>query len=424
MNDISALDGRRPLKVLVLSRSYPNNVMDLLGLWVERVVHFSTRFCEPKVVSPAPYCPPLPGLPESYSRFRRVERRRSHGGVEVFHPRFFAGPGYCLYNFEWRFYYAGVRRLIDRLRRDFAFDLIHAHFTYPDGVVATQLGRRYGVPVIITEHIPWDIWDQYPRVRQRAAQAVQQCSFHVSVSESVRKSVEKYVGKRENLVVIPNAVDGSVFNFSPGRRRVENRILFVGAVRPIKGVDVLLKAMRLLADKGRDANLVVVGEAFYEAYRREEGRLRQMVKDLQLEERVQFIGKKAPAELSDYIQESSVLVLPSRAESFGMVLVEALACGTPVVATRCGGPEDIVSEKVGVLAPPEDPHALARAIEHVLDRRADYDPAELRTHALENFGLESVGRRLAQLYQEASLHFYEGRVSGIERGASQAPAKA
>ena len=402
-SSLKTWEKRRPLKVLVLSRSYPNNVTDLLGLWVERLVRHSTRFCEPKVVSPVPYCPPLPGLPESYARFRRVERHGWDDGIEVFHPRLVIGPGYSLYNVEWMLYYLAIHRLVSRLHRDFAFDLMHAHFTYPDGVVATYLGRRYGVPVIITEHAPWGVWtDKFAGVRQRAAWAVEHSVCHISVSESVRKSVEQCVGARRNLVVVPNAVEGSVFTLlTNGHRRIPNQILFAGAVRPVKGVDVLLKSMRLLADRGRDANLVLVGEAFYGAYQDEEYRLRRMVRDLHLENRVRFAGKKVPHELAHCMQESDLLVLPSRAESFGMVLVEALACGTPVVATRCGGPEDIVNEEVGVLVPPEDPEALARGIEYVLEHGADYDPARLRAHALENFGLESVGRRIESLYHEA-----------------------
>ena len=91
------------------------------------------------------------------------------------------------------------------------------------------------------------------------------------------------------------------------------------------------------------------------------------------------------------------------------MLVEALACGTPVVATRCGGPEDIVKEGVGVLVSPEDPETLARGIEHVLDRRAAYDPAALRAYALEQFGSRPVSLRMASLYQEAIEHFQGSR---------------
>jgi len=95
-----------------------------------------------------------------------------------------------------------------------------------------------------------------------------------------------------------------------------------------------------------------------------------------------------------------------------VVLTEALACGTPVVATRCGGPEDIVNDQAGVLVPPDDPEALACGIEHVLDRRADYNPAQLRAYALDNFGLQTVGRRILNLYSEALERFRQaGRKS-------------
>ena len=98
------------------------------------------------------------------------------------------------------------------------------------------------------------------------------------------------------------------------------------------------------------------------------------------------------------MQESALLVLPSRAESLGMVLVEALACGTPVVATRCGGPADIVTDEVGELVPTEDPEALADGISRVLARRGSFDPARLRQHAIDRFGHESVVARIAGVY--------------------------
>src|SRR5262249_45038271 len=116
---------------------------------------------------------------------------------------------------------------------------------------------------------------------------------------------------------------------------------------------------------------------------------------------VEFAGKKLPNEVAALMQESALLVLPSRIESFGMVLVEALACGTPVVSTRCGGPEEIVTEEVGALAAPDNPEALAEAIDVVLSRAGNYSPGRLRGYALSNFGIESVGSRLARIYKDA-----------------------
>ena len=328
---------------------------------------------------------------------------RWDGPVEVFHPRFAVGPGYLTHKIEWLLYYAGIRKTVQRIRRDFPFDLIHAHFTYPDGVVAAHLGRRYGVPVVITEQNPWGPWmNEYASVRKRAIWAARQSACHIAISKSVKSTIEHFAGKMENLVVIPDGVDGTEFSLPADQSgRIPNQIVFVGAVRPVKGADILLRAMRMLADSGRDVNLIFIGEAFFGTYRQEELRLQRMVGELNLKDRVRFAGKQPLSELVRFMQQSAALVLPSRAESLGMVLVEALACGTPVVATRCGGPEDIVNERVGVLVPPEDPEALACGIEHILDHPADYEPSKLRAHALENFGQESVGRRLSEVYQNA-----------------------
>jgi teichuronic acid biosynthesis glycosyltransferase TuaC len=396
--------GSDRLRVLVLSRNYPNNVMDLLGVWVQGQVRETAKFCDVKVVSPTPYCPPLPYLPTNYARFRQVARKRWDHGIESIHPRMIVGPGSTTFTSEWWLYLASVRRSVRMLRKEFPFDLIHAQFTYPDGVVAAWLGRQYDVPVVITEHNSWVPWiNDYASVRRRSVWAARQCARHISVSQAVRRTVEQFVGPgSENVTVIPNGVDPSEFPLgSAVEDRNPDQLLFVGAIRPVKGVDLLLRAIRILVDRGRAVHLLLVGEAFYGRYKQEELRLMQMTHDLGIADRVRFAGKQVSPQLGQTMGQSALLVVPSRIEAFGMVLIEALACGTPVVATRSGGPEEIVNDRVGVLVTPEDPEALARGIEHVLERRRAYDPALLRAHALEKFGARSVGERLRQVYEDA-----------------------
>lgn len=390
------------IRVLHLARSFPNSVLPRLGLWTERLIRSTLYRCDVKVVSPVPYFPPLPGF-AAYTRFRRIERQRAQGGLAIFHPRFVVGPGYLLRRFESETYYWGVHGVAERLQQQTGFHLIHAHFTYPDGVVAVRLGQRYRLPVIITEQAPWlSSMRDSPSILERSTWAVQKSAFSVALSRSARDSIERFTGPLENLRVIPNAIDDSVFTPpTHGKPAKSSQILFAGIIRFVKGVDVLLRALRLLADRGRTLDLLIAGESFYATYRRDEVEVQQMVRDLQLEKHVHFVGPKSPSEVADLMRESALLVLPSRAESFGLVLAEALACGTPVVATRCGGPEDIVDTRVGVLVPPEDPEALARGIEYVLSRRADYDPDTLHNHARERFSMKTVGGLYLALYESA-----------------------
>ena len=391
------------LKVLVLSRNYPNHVMPHLGPWVEGLVHHTSGLCEVRVVAPVPYCPPLPSF-VGFSRFRQIPPRHWVNGVEVRCPRFLTGPGYSWHSFEADTYYWGIRRQVDRLHREFPFDLIHAHFGYPDGVAAARLARRYGVPLVITEHAPWRPWmEDYPRVRRQAAWASGESAFHVVGSRYVRNTIAHFTGESEKLRIIPIGVDTSVFTRLPeGRSPDPNQIVYVGRNHSIKGVDVLLRAMRRLIGHRPELRLILVGGLLhFRGYRIQEEGMRRLAQELGLGGNVEFVGYKSPHEVAQYMRESALLVLPSRLESFGAVVVEALACGTPVVVTRCGGPEDVVTPELGVLVPTEDEAALADAMDGVLTNRDRYNSAHLRAYARQGFDWEVISRRYVGLYQEA-----------------------
>ncbi|MCP9485237.1 MAG: glycosyltransferase [Gaiellaceae bacterium MAG52_C11] len=388
-------------RVLVISRAYPNDVFPTLGLWVERpTVRLAQRY-DVRVVSPVPWCPPLPdrsGL-AAFTRFRRVARRELRAGVEVERPRFVVGPGSSTYMLEGYSMHRGVRATVARLHAERPIDLIHAHFVYPEGVVAHKLARRLGVPFVITEHAPWTGWLDRPGVARQALPAARAAAVMMPVSTSVERTIHHYAGEAVRTQVVPVGVDGERFRPTNGARD-RDRILFVGFVNYMKGIDVLLRAMQLLHERGSNVRLVLAGGAHYRNTLQQERELRALVTELGLEERVAFAGRQPPEEVSRLMAESAVLVLPSRAESFGAVLVEALACGTPVVATRCGGPEDIVDKEDGVLVPPGDPVALADGIAQVLAAHDSYDPVTLRERALARFGADVVSGRIATLYDE------------------------
>jgi glycosyltransferase involved in cell wall biosynthesis len=144
----------------------------------------------------------------------------------------------------------------------------------------------------------------------------------------------------------------------------------------------------------------MISATFYRAKAALGRRMEALAGELGLDRHVNFVGAQTSGQLVRHIHESSLLVLPSRAESFGCVLVEALACGRPVVATRCGGPEDIVDDDVGRLVEPEDPRLLAAAMLEVLARRESFEPSRLRAYALDRFSCERVGERMGRAYEE------------------------
>ena len=389
------------LRVLVLARSYPNNVLPTLGLWTERITSCTAHFCDVRVVSPVPHCPPLPPLAplRQYTRFREVVARDVRGGIEVHHPRFFVGLGQSLHFLEGRSYYHGVRGAVDTIRASFPFDLIHAHFIYADGVAAHRLSRRYRVPFVVTEHAPWGSWLERAGLLRAAVEAAREASCIMAVSRYVRDTIVDYTGDPDRVRVIPNGVDERVFR--PNGPSRERQILYVGLINFNKGIDTLLEAMRIVRGRWQDAGLVLVGGSFYRNTRLQQERLQALARELGLADCVAFVGQRPPEEVARFMRESAVVVLPSRAESFGSVLVEALACGTPVVASRSGGPEDIVDDEVGKLVPTGDPEALAQAIVAVLEQPDRYDAARLREHALRRFGWTTIERELREVYELA-----------------------
>jgi glycosyltransferase involved in cell wall biosynthesis len=283
----------------------------------------------------------------------------------------------------------------------FPFDLIHAHFSYPDGVVGVDLGERYGVPVVVTEHAPWLWMDDYPSVRAKAVAAASRIGAHLAVSRSVRETILSVTGNSSRVRVVPNGVDETLFRPGPARDRDRNKLLYVGMPRAAsKGLDVLMDAMALLFARRPSAHLTVVGGPVYRDAQALVAEIEARSTIPPLAGRVIFTGPLPPAEVARHMATSAALVLPSRLESFGAVLIEALACGTPVVATHCGGPEDIVVDEVGQLVPVGDPVALAEAVEGVIDDRDRYPVDTLRDYAISRFSWRTVGAQLLEIYRE------------------------
>ncbi|HKH91555.1 MAG TPA: glycosyltransferase [Gemmatimonadaceae bacterium] len=287
---------------------------------------------------------------------------------------------------------AEVARKIER--EGGSIDLVHAHVSHPAGFVAAELARLLGVPLVVSEHMsPFPFDDMrgadgrpFPDVLSPLTSAARV----TAVSRAHAASIARYVDRP--IDVFPNFIDGTRFAPATHGRGEPFRFLSVGHLVPQKGFDVLLRALAICHAGGDRFHLTIVGTGY------EEEALRAIARELDLESSVAWLGAPDRAEMPEVYRGADAFVLASRHESFGVVVIEALASGLPVVATRCGGPEEIVTPECGVLAPPEDPGALAAAMRELARRR--FERSAIRGYFESTYAASAVVPRLEALYRE------------------------
>lgn len=394
-----ALRQGAPLRILIVSHLYPHPGAPGRGSFVhEQARALRASRIDARVVSGFPFDFKRAGLRGFLRRLTefaaavRATRWKEDGGVPVL--RF---PYPALVPYEHRAWVYRFGLFLQRRRLEaFDFDRIHAHTAWLDGTAGRVLARKRGKPFILTEHTgPFETLVARPAMRRAVRRALKSADAVVAVSRALANAMARALGDLGRPVtVIPNGVDGATFPLTQGRREGPPQIAFVGYFSPVKNLPVLLEAFARVRSR-REASLLLVGGG------PESARLEASAKALGIASSVAFRGFAPREEIARILrEEASVLVLPSAQETFGCVLVEALATGVPVVATRCGGPEEIVSDRtLGELCEPSDVHSLEAALERVLERLGTFDAAELRRRALDRFAFPTIARRLETLYR-------------------------
>ena len=279
-------------------------------------------------------------------------------------------------------------------------DIIHAH-VFTAGVPAIILGKLYGIPVVIAEHYTGFIMHLLTASeRMKAGFAMGRAKLVLPVSDDLREAIESYCGIKNKFYVVPNVVNTKVFyppNYQVEKARHDKkRMLLVAHLLPKKNIPHLLKVLSQLRDKRQDFILDIVGD---DGPKRRE--YEKLTTDLGLADMVKFHGVQL--KVASFMRACDFFILPSLYETFGVIYIEAMACGKPVIATNAGGPCEIVNEKVGILVPPDNAEALSRAIEYMLDNYQNYSPEEITQYARERFSYEVVGKMLDEVYKKVAL---------------------
>ena len=294
--------------------------------------------------------------------------------------------------------------------------VVHAHTAYPDGFAAIGAARRLGWPLVITEHASFVSRQlRNPEHRRRYLEAVEAASRFIAVSDMLASELVAAIpGVADKLMVIPNVIALDAFEAGAIEERRPDELLFIGNRKERKGMIVLLRAFADVLEARPGATLRLIGKS--STYAEEEQWLR-LADDLGVANAVTFDGPTDRVGVAAAFRRASVFVHPSPRETFGVVTLEALASGLPVVATQSGGISAILEdERLGALVPPQDPRMLARAVQRTLARRHEFDPAVLRA-AVKPFSGEAVAARLRALYDEVIDEADAGRTRRAEGGA-------
>jgi glycosyltransferase involved in cell wall biosynthesis len=313
---------------------------------------------------------------------------------EFARPRIPHGPESSAYHTFVRAARSGFQKILKDWGKP---DIIHAHVVLPGGWSALNLGKHYSIPVVLTEHSnPFSMHLGTALQRRLVRQTLTDVDRVLPVSPELANQIVSFHPEAKPIV-LGNLIRTDFFTPSQNGRREHSvfKFLFVGRLSAEKAVDTLIKAAHVLAKRGVVSfKLIVGGDG------PDRANLERLTSGLGIGEKCQFLGSLNREEVRRAINECDVLVLPSLNETFGIVVGEAMACGKPVISTRCGGPEFVITDETGVLVEVANPDALADAMSDFISGRVSFDPAALRASIVNRFGPTAFLQNITRVYEE------------------------
>jgi glycosyltransferase involved in cell wall biosynthesis len=297
---------------------------------------------------------------ERYRTFTAAPRSEYRHDLAVTHPRYPVIPKLGMRIAPWLMYRWTEPALRRAISEGFDFDLIDAHYFYPDGVAAAMLGRRFGKPVAITARgSDINVIAQFPGARRQILWAASRAAALITVSRALKDAMIQLGIADERIRVLRNGVDLQMFH--PSDRAIAREqfgfqgltLISVGNLVAAKGHDLVIRAVRELPQ----INLVIVGAGPARSA------LEGLSQSLGVSNRVRLVGERPHAELAQLYTAVDALVLASEREGWPNVLLEAMACGTPVIATNVGGIGEIITApEAGRIIPERTPAAIVAAV--------------------------------------------------------------
>jgi glycosyltransferase involved in cell wall biosynthesis len=293
---------------------------------------------------------------------------------------------------------ANKKNLEESIKRFGKVDVIHAHVSYPAGYIAYILSKEFDIPYVLMEcagPFPGS-FSRNGKPIIEIEKAFKFASQVIAISNSMAHTLEKFGYSK--ITVLPYCINENLFSLGKPTSR---KFIFstLCGLDKIKGVDILLRAIALWNPSSDDIEFRIggIGEQL--------NNLQQLAKNLNISHLINWLGKVERDKVPNFFKQTHVFVMASRGDTFGMVYVEAIASGKPIIATKCGGPEDIVSEINGILVNVDDVNQLSSALKKMYKDWNLYDPIKIRNEFISKFSAITIAEKLNNIYIKVTKKF-------------------
>lgn len=367
-------------RILILTSWYPGTHSDFSGIFIrEQALALHEKY-DLKVLA----------IKVDYSTFRPFfSYTKTTNNASGFEETILSvDKSFPVYN-QFNFLMTSVQHLTKEYKQ-WQPDLIHCHVSYPAGVVGVIVAKKLNIPCVVTEHTGgFTGLFRSPLHKILILWALRKAHLVTTVSADAQRIMGQYINKK--IQVLPNILNASRFKIGKSHTGATHLGFLGGLDTDIKGLDILLEALKSINTKNVMVHIGGQGQLL-NAYKK-------MAEEFGLNKIIKFYGVIHPNNVPAFMNKLDIFVLPSRKESFGVVLLEAMACGLPVIATKCGGPEDIITPETGLLVENKSVLALQHGIELLIRDRDKYNSVQIRKHVIQKFGKEAFLKRIENLYE-------------------------
>lgn len=385
--------------ILFLARWYPHRYDPMFGLFIQRHAEAAALFNKLTVVY----------TQEDPKAERCFEICRTSNGnlreIIVYYKKSNGIPLLSKLINQWRFFRANLTAVM-LAEKEQKFDLIHVHILTRLGLLGWLLAFRRRIPYLITEH-----WSRYLPVNKGfngffrkwvSRFVVKRAAMVTTVTNDLMLAMQSYQLKNQHYTVLPNVVDMELFQPLAKPQHTTVNFVHISCFEDkSKNISGLLRAIGKLSDAELDFSFTLIGDGMDFDW------LKAYANELKISEKINFTGLLQGIDLAKKLAQSDVLVLFSNYENMPVVILEALACGIPVVATRVGGIPEMIDKSNGMLVDAGDESGLADALISISKNYQNYDAAALRGRVAAQYSMKAVGQQLDKWYDEILLRFSE-----------------